>query len=54
MQDFNKFSKEIDRDITRVKKWGIIWGIFSLILGLGLIGFIIWVIVMFMQFFGVI
>ncbi len=48
------FDKEFDRDFARMKKWGIVYGIFSIIIGLGLMSFGIWVIIMLMQFFGVI
>lgn len=40
---FKKAQDDLDRDFNRVKKYGIIAGIFALLLSLGLIGFGIWV-----------
>lgn len=51
---FTKRQKNFDRDFSRMKKWGIATSIVSLVVGLGLIGFVIWIVIMVMRFFGVI
>lgn len=54
MRDFNNRFEDFDRDFARMKKWGIITSILSIAISLGVIGFIIWVIVALMRFFGVV
>lgn len=58
MRDFNeRFERKrqkFDRDFERAQKWGIVGFIISAALGFGVLGFIVWVIIMLLQFFGVI
>ncbi len=54
MKDFNKRFENLDRDFDRMKKWAIVYGILTVGLWLGLIGFTIWVIITTMRFFSVI
>lgn len=54
MRRFNKQSRDFDREFSRMKKWGVIMGIGGITLSLALMGFVIWVIVQLLRFFGVI
>lgn len=61
MKSFDERSRESIHDFARMKKdfahtqkWNTVFFIISLAIGFGLVGFIIWVIVMIMRFFGVI
>jgi len=51
---FKKQSKEFDRDFARTKRTisALIFG--SLVIGLGLVGFVIWIVIMLLRFFGVV
>ncbi len=51
MRDFNK---NFDRDFNRTRIFTFIYSIIILGLGLGVVGFAIWAIVMLMRFFGVV
>lgn len=53
-QFFNDFNNQFDKTSKRVARWAIVSTIASLALSLGILGFIGWVIVMFMKHFGVI
>jgi hypothetical protein len=58
MKDFQKQFKEredeFDRDFERAKRWGLVMGIFSLIMSLVGIGFFVWVVLMVMRWLGII
>jgi len=58
MRDFEKRFKEreaeFDRDFKRAKQWGLVMGIFSLIMSLVGIGFFVWVVLMVMAWLGII
>lgn len=45
---------DIEKDFERAKKWFFIYGGFLLIISLGLLAFSIWIIIVLLQFFGVI
>ena len=51
---FNDFNKQFDKTTKRVATIAVVGTIASTVLGLGLLGFIGWVIVMLMKHFGVI
>ncbi len=53
-KNFEKRSREFDRDFSRMKKLSLISGIVAFTLVLGIIGFAIWVVITLMQFYGVI
>jgi len=54
MNNFDKRFADFDRDFSRTKKWILIVNIIIASIGLGLVGFGVWVIVMLLYFFGVI
>lgn len=57
MNRANKTSKkfdDFDEKFRRAQKWYLFTWCFFATLGLGLIGFIIWVIVRIMQYFGIV
>lgn len=51
---FDNHFEEVDREISRMKKWTVVTSIFALIIFLGLVSFGIWVIIVLLQFFSVI
>jgi len=51
---FKKHSENFDRDFASMKKWSFIGSIIYIITSLSLIGFGIWVIIMLLQFWGVV
>lgn len=51
MRDFNKDFKDFDKCM---KKFAIGWFVFSAVASLSLLGFVIWVVIKFMQHNGVI
>lgn len=50
----NTFNNHFDKTTKRVARWAIVSTVASLVLSLTVLGFIGWVIVMFMRHFGVI
>jgi hypothetical protein len=54
MRDFNKRKENFDRDFARMRKWGVIGSIFIIVIGLGGMGFFVWVVVMLLRFWGVV
>lgn len=53
-EGFERQSREFDRNFAQAKRWGIILSVLGVITSLVSIGFIIWVIIVLLQFFGVI
>lgn len=53
-EEFKDRRKEFDHDFKRAKKWALITSIVSLVVALAGMGFVIWVVVMVMRFFGVV
>lgn len=53
-REFNRDFARTKRDFARMQKWNTVFFIISSVIGFGLIGFIIWAIVMTMRFFSVI
>lgn len=51
---FDRKVDDFDRDFDRMKKVGIAFSVISTLIFIGLAGFVIWVIVMLMRFYGVI
>lgn len=57
-EDFNKrFEKrfeDFDQNFARMRRWGVVGAIFTIVIGLGAMGFFIWVVVMLLRFWGVV
>lgn len=51
---FERQSRELDRNFAQARKWNIILSVLGVIISLASIGFIIWVIIVLLQFFGVV
>ncbi len=54
MNDFDKRREEFDRHFERARKWGAVGSAIILSIAAALMGFVIWVVVMVMRFFGVV
>lgn len=51
---FQKMSDDFDRDFRRVKIASIVGGVISLVIGLGLAVFFVWVVIVLLRYFGAI
>jgi hypothetical protein len=49
---FQKMSDDFDRDFRRIKIASIVGGVISLIIGLGLTAFFIWVVIVLLRYIG--
>lgn len=58
MRDFDRRFKErqdeFDRDFDRMKGFGVAAFVVNVVIGLGLLGFGVWVVIVLLQYFGVI
>ena len=54
MNKFDERRKEFDREFKHAQKWNIVWSIIVITLALSWMGFLVWVIVMTMRYFGII
>lgn len=46
--------EDFGQDFARMRKWGVVGSIFTIVIGLGAMGFFIWVVVMLLRFWGVV
>lgn len=53
-EGFERQSREFDRNFAQARKWGIILSVLGVIISLASMGFIVWVIIVLLQFFGVV